>query len=130
VPPIAIEEVLAVGVSRLRKRQIGWYRGEYPVPVLGWDFLIVRLIEYRLVFFGGDMSSETILDELEQILKSAQEALAKAQDETSLQSWRSTHIGRSAPVMQVFNRLPEVTKELRPQVGQRANQVKQTLEAA
>ena len=32
--------------------------------------------------------------------------------------------------MQVFSNLPQVAKDLRPQVGQRANQVKQALEAA
>jgi len=98
--------------------------------VLGWEFFNGFIDGKPSAIFGGDMSSETILDELEQMFQAAQEALAKAHDEASLQSWRTAHIGRSAPVMQVFNRLPEVAKELRPQVGQRANQVKQALEAA
>jgi len=52
------------------------------------------------------------------------------QDEAALQEWRVAYLGRHAPVMQVFSRLSEAPREERPRIGQRANQVKQTLEAA
>jgi phenylalanyl-tRNA synthetase alpha chain len=71
-----------------------------------------------------------ILTELDAIQTHALEALADVQDEAALQAWKTAHLGRSAAVMQVFSRLGQVEKELRGQVGQRANQVKQTLEAA
>ncbi|HZW03812.1 MAG TPA: phenylalanine--tRNA ligase subunit alpha, partial [Anaerolineaceae bacterium] len=77
------------------------------------------------------MTEETrVFDELEQIQQAAVDALTAVQDEEGLAAWRTANLGRSAPVMLVFSRLPQVPKELRPQVGQRANQVKQALEAA
>lgn len=71
-----------------------------------------------------------ILTELDGIQARGLETLATVQDESALQVWKTAHLGRSAAVMQVFSRLGQVEKELRGQVGQRANQVKQALEAA
>ena len=71
-----------------------------------------------------------ILMELDGIQARGLAALAAVQDESALQAWKTAHLGRSAAVMQVFSRLGQVEKELRGQVGQRANQVKQALEAA
>jgi phenylalanyl-tRNA synthetase alpha chain len=71
-----------------------------------------------------------LLRELEQMRLKAMEELGTVQDEAALQAWRVRHLGRSSAVMQVFSSLAQVPKELRPQVGQRANQVKQALEAA
>jgi phenylalanyl-tRNA synthetase alpha chain len=76
------------------------------------------------------MADNDILKELEQIQRTALEALQGAQDEAGLQAWRTAHIGRSSAVMQVFSNLPQFSKELRPQIGQQANRVKQALEAA
>ncbi|MBE3040949.1 MAG: phenylalanine--tRNA ligase subunit alpha [Chloroflexi bacterium] len=76
------------------------------------------------------MIEPTILQELEDIQQKALDALQPVQDEAGLQAWRTVHLGRSAPVMLVFSSLPKLDKDLRPQVGQRANQVKQALEAA
>jgi len=77
------------------------------------------------------MTDQTnILDELETIRHAGLRALDAVQDEAQLQAWRTSHLGRSAPVMQVFTRLGQVPKELRPLVGQKANQVKLALEAA
>ena len=77
------------------------------------------------------MTDETnILAQLEQIQQDALMSLETIQDESDLQAWRTAHLGRSSAIMQVFSGLPQVPKELRPQVGQRANQVKQALETA
>jgi len=77
------------------------------------------------------MSAENdVLHELDTIQQQAIQALETAQDEAALQAWRSAHLGRSSPVMLVFSNLGKVAKELRPQVGQKANQVKQALESA
>lgn len=73
---------------------------------------------------------QTIMEQLEQIEQSALRALEAVQDEPALQEWRVAYLGRNAPVMQIFSRLSEAPKEERPRIGQRANQVKQTLEAA
>jgi phenylalanyl-tRNA synthetase alpha chain len=73
-------------------------------------------------------------NELSQQLEEAQEtalsALKTVEDEAGLSAWRTAYLGRSAPVMQVFSNLMNVPKDLRPQVGQAANRVKQALETA
>ncbi len=67
---------------------------------------------------------------LEQIEQSALAALVDIQDDEQLERWRVTYLGRSSPLMEVFNGLGQLPKEERPVIGRRANQVKQTLEAA
>jgi phenylalanyl-tRNA synthetase alpha chain len=77
------------------------------------------------------MSDEIdILQQLDEMQRSALAALAGVDDEAGLQAWRTAHIGRSAPVMLVFSRLPQFPKEQRPGIGQAANRVKLALEAA
>lgn len=71
-----------------------------------------------------------ILEDLDGIRQAGIESLANVQDEAGLQTWRTANLGRSSPVMQVFAQLGQTSKELRPAVGQKANQVKQALEAA
>jgi phenylalanyl-tRNA synthetase alpha chain len=70
------------------------------------------------------------LQELERIRVQALDDLTNVRDEATLEAWRIAHLGRSAPVMQAFSRLGQAPKELRPQIGQAANQVKVALEAA
>ena len=77
------------------------------------------------------MNDQTsIMKELEEIQQAGLAALDAVQNENELQAWRIAHLGRSAPVMQIFSRLGSVPKDLRPLVGQQANQVKLALEAA
>ncbi len=77
------------------------------------------------------MSNENnLLAELDHIQEAGLAALQTIRDESGIQAWRTAHLGRNAPVMQVFARMGQVPKELRQQVGQKANQVKQALEAA
>lgn len=70
------------------------------------------------------------LKQLEEIQSRALAELEKVNDEASLDAWRIAHLGRNSEVMQVFSRLPQFPKELRPQIGQTSNRVKQALEAA
>lgn len=73
------------------------------------------------------------VDQLKQLDDIQAKALADLQsinDEAGLDSWRVANLGRSSEVMLVFSRLGQFPKELRPQVGQTANRVKQALEAA
>ena len=74
--------------------------------------------------------SEEILQKLKEIQREALKALEAAGDEAALQSWKTAHLGRSSAVMQVFTQLGQVPKELRPQLGQAANEVKVALEGA
>ena len=66
---------------------------------------------------------------LSELEKSALEALQAIQDEAALEAWRVAFLGRSSPLMQVFAGLGALSKEERPVVGQRANEVKKALEA-
>ncbi len=68
--------------------------------------------------------------DLDQIEQAALQALDSVQDEAGLEAWRVTHLGRSAPLMQVFDQLGKLSKEDRPAIGRRANEVKRGLETA
>jgi phenylalanyl-tRNA synthetase alpha chain len=71
-----------------------------------------------------------MLEKLNEIEKEALASLAAITDEAALDAWRVANIGRSSPVMNVFSQMGALSKEERPLVGQRANQVKVALEKA
>jgi len=71
-----------------------------------------------------------MLTQLDQIESQARLALSLVKDEIGLEAWRITHLGRSAPLMQVFDQLSKLSKEQRPLIGRRANEVKRALETA
>lgn len=71
-----------------------------------------------------------MLEELKKIEKAATKALDSAEDEAALQLWRSAQLGRKSALMDVFNKMRDLSKEERPEAGRRANEVKQALEAA
>jgi phenylalanyl-tRNA synthetase alpha chain len=71
-----------------------------------------------------------MLATLDDIEKSAISALKAVQDESALEAWRVAHLGRSAPLMGVFDHLGGLPKDERPAIGRRANEVKRLLEAA
>jgi phenylalanyl-tRNA synthetase alpha chain len=69
-----------------------------------------------------------MLDMLDQIKIDALSSLEKVKDQDELESWRVTNLGRSSPLMGVFDQLGQLPKEERPAIGRHANQVKQSLE--
>lgn len=71
-----------------------------------------------------------MLEKLNEIEQAALAALDSVKDQTALDSWRVAHLGRSSPLMQVFSGLGQLSKGERPAVGQAANRVKLSLEAA
>jgi phenylalanyl-tRNA synthetase alpha chain len=71
-----------------------------------------------------------MLEKLKEIEKTALAELEIVQDEAGLEQWRVTHLGRSSALMQAFSGFGALSKEERPVVGQRANEVKKALEAA
>lgn len=71
-----------------------------------------------------------MLNKLKEIEQLALEALQATDDLGALEAWRVKHLGRSSALMQVFAGLGQLSKEERPAVGQAANRVKGTLEAA
>jgi phenylalanyl-tRNA synthetase alpha chain len=66
---------------------------------------------------------------LEKIQAEAIIALQEVDSEEALESWRVAHLGRSSPLMAIFDQLGQLPKEERPVIGRQANQVKQLLEA-
>jgi phenylalanyl-tRNA synthetase alpha chain len=72
---------------------------------------------------------EYMLEHLDQIEQEALAALQSVQDEAGLEQWRIAHLGRSSALMQVFDQLGKISKEERPLIGRRANEVKRGLEA-
>lgn len=71
-----------------------------------------------------------MLDKLNEVEKAGLESLAAANDEAALDAWRLANLGKTSGVMSVFSQLGGLSKEERPAVGQRANQVKVALEKA
>lgn len=71
-----------------------------------------------------------MLEQLHQYEQAGLASLAGAQDEAALEQWRVQHLGRNSPLMQVFDKMATLSKEERPAVGRRANEVKKALEAA
>jgi len=71
-----------------------------------------------------------MLIELDQIEQIALQSLESIQDEASLENWRVANLGRSSPLMQIFDQLGKLSKEERPVIGRRANELKRALESA
>ncbi len=69
-------------------------------------------------------------EQLEQTERQALGELESVQDDEALQRWKVTHLGRSSPLMKTFDGLGKLSKEERPIIGRRANEVKRALEAA
>ena len=71
-----------------------------------------------------------MLDRLTEILAAAEADLAGVATEADLQAWKVRHLGRSAPLGDVLDGLRSLSKEERPVIGKRANEVKTQLERA
>jgi phenylalanyl-tRNA synthetase alpha chain len=71
-----------------------------------------------------------MLESFEKIRADALAALQGAQDEATLENWRTTHLGRSSALTQSLKQLGSLSAEERPKAGALANEVKQALEAA
>ncbi|MEX2162616.1 MAG: phenylalanine--tRNA ligase subunit alpha [Anaerolineales bacterium] len=71
-----------------------------------------------------------MLEQMESIKGQALGALGGVQDEAALEQWRTQFLGRSSALMQSLKQLSGLSAEERPKVGQKANEVKQALEAA
>ena len=71
-----------------------------------------------------------MLEKLNEVEHAGLDALQTVQDEAALEAWRVTHLGRSSGLMQIFSKFGGLSKEEKPVVGQRANEVKKALETA
>ena len=71
-----------------------------------------------------------MLEQLDQIESQALAALNSLNGEKEIEAWRVAHLGRSSPLMEIFDNIGQLSKEERPAVGKRANEVKRALESA
>jgi phenylalanyl-tRNA synthetase alpha chain len=70
-----------------------------------------------------------MIEPLEKIESSALAELEAVQEDEALQRWKVAHLGRSSPLMKTFDGLGGLSKEERPAIGRKANEVKRALEA-
>jgi phenylalanyl-tRNA synthetase alpha chain len=71
-----------------------------------------------------------MLEELDRVEQAGLQALESVKNEAELEAWRVAHLGRSSGLMQVFGKFSQLSKEERPVIGARANEVKKALESA
>jgi phenylalanyl-tRNA synthetase alpha chain len=71
-----------------------------------------------------------MLQQLENLAAAAQSELAQLADSESLTAWNRRYLGRQGELTLILRRMGELPKEERPAFGQRANQLKNALEAA
>lgn len=71
-----------------------------------------------------------MLEQLNSIEQEALAGLSTVTDSAALDAWRVKHLGRSAPLANILGDLGKLSKEERPLVGKRGNEVKRALEAA
>lgn len=70
-----------------------------------------------------------MLKELQKIKQEALSSLNSIEDQEALEDWRVAYLGRSSALMASFDKLRELPKEERPEIGRSANQVKNILES-
>jgi phenylalanyl-tRNA synthetase alpha chain len=70
-----------------------------------------------------------MLPQLDKIEEEAMQSLRAVQDEDALEGWRVSYLGRKSSLMGIFDQLRTLSKEERPLIGRRANEIKKKLEA-
>ncbi len=71
-----------------------------------------------------------MLEKLNEIETQGLFALQSVNDESGLEAWRVAHLGRSSALTLLFNEFGSLSREEKPVVGKRANEVKKVLESA
>jgi phenylalanyl-tRNA synthetase alpha chain len=82
----------------------------------------------NLLRHEGDLGGE-MLERLAKIQDQALQDLKAIEDEAQLQEWKVRYLGRSAELGTITEKIRELPKEERPELGKRANEVKSQLEA-
>ncbi len=76
----------------------------------------------------GNTTREDIVQQLEQVRREAQAALAQASNNEQIQAWHSKYLGRKGQLTAILRNLGSLAPEERPQVGKVANEIKVALE--
>jgi phenylalanyl-tRNA synthetase alpha chain len=111
---------------------LGGTAGIYSRPIVDGSFVYSpeQSKFYPTGKAGENFLEVGMLEKLNEIEKAALETLAATDNEAALENWRVGNLGRSSAVMGIFSQMGGLSKEERPLVGQRANQVKVSLEKA
>ena len=123
---------MLVSAKRAVKLWLTWVvPREFPlVPFCGREVFVLdnrpRMTDHSMV----NILEARMLEQLNEIEKSALESLQSINDQTALDAWRIANTGRSSPLMQVFAGFGKLSKEDKPVVGAVANRVKVALESA
>ncbi len=71
-----------------------------------------------------------MIDQLNAIEQEALSALQTVNSKDALESWRTMYLGKKSPLMTMLGDLGKLSREERPAIGKRGNEVKNALEAA
>ncbi len=71
-----------------------------------------------------------MIEQLNTIEKEALDALQTINTKDALENWRTTYLGKKSPLMTMLGDLGKLSREERPAIGKRGNEVKNALEAA
>ena len=71
-----------------------------------------------------------MIDQLNTIEQQALAALQAVNYKDALENWRTTYLGKKSPLMTMLGDLGKLSREERPTIGKRGNEVKNALEAA
>lgn len=72
----------------------------------------------------------SVLEELEQVQRTALQELEQVKDEDQLQAWKSSYLGRSGRINDFVEELKKAPNDKKPQLGKGINQVKTAFETA
>lgn len=72
----------------------------------------------------------SLIAQLEQLQLEAQAALSAAQSTSETEAWYAEYLGRKGKMTAILRGLGQLSKEERPSVGKRANEIKELLDAA
>src|ERR1700730_9888376 len=73
---------------------------------------------------------QDLLQQLEQLQRDAEAALAQANSSEAIRAWHSEYLGRKGRLTGILRNLGSLSNEERPLVGKVANDVKLALESA
>ena len=73
---------------------------------------------------------ETILSELASLEREASEAMKQAASAAELDQSHVKYLGKKSRVVEIMNSMGQLSKEDKPRIGQRGNEVKRAIEAA
>jgi phenylalanyl-tRNA synthetase alpha chain len=76
------------------------------------------------------VTEAVMIDQLNVIEREALDTLQAITNKDALENWRMTYLGKKSPLMTLLGDLGKLSREERPAIGKRGNEVKNALETA